>query len=111
MFHVILLGFCIILNYTWCFLQVPTVAHVQEKWQSVYNHLEAAPSGNKAQIFLTFSSGSGVFAHPRAVAELINPQLYEYLRAKTGLNQRFGIICMDFPAAPIIKMIIDFQLK
>lgn len=91
--------------------KVPTVAHVQEKWQSVYNHLEAAPSGNKAQIFLTFSSGSGVFAHPRAVAELINPQLYEYLRAKTGLNQRFGIICMDFPAAPIIKMIIDFQLK
>ncbi|XP_005927608.1 1-phosphatidylinositol phosphodiesterase [Haplochromis burtoni] len=91
--------------------KVPTLAHVQEKWQSVYNHLEAAPSGNKAQIFLTYSSGAGVFAHPRAVAQLINPQLYEYLRAKTDLNQRFGIICMDFPAAPIIQMIIDFQLK
>lgn len=91
--------------------KVPTLAHVEEKWQSVYNHLEAAPSGNKAQIFLTFSSGAGVFAHPRAVAQRINPQLYDYLGAKTDLNQRFGIICMDFPGAPIIQMIIDFQLK
>lgn len=85
--------------------------HVEEKWRSVYNHLEAAPSGNKAQIFLTFSSGAGVFAHPRAVAQRINPRLYDYLGAKTDPNQRFGIICMDFPGAPIIQMIIDFQLK
>ncbi|XP_030596289.1 uncharacterized protein LOC115787658 [Archocentrus centrarchus] len=91
--------------------KVPTLAHVEEKWQSVYSHLEAAPSGNKAQIFLTFSSGAGVFAHPRAVAQRINPQLYDYLGDKTDLNQRFGIICMDFPGAPIIQMIIDFQLK
>lgn len=85
--------------------------HVEEKWQSVYEHLEVAPAGNKAQIFLTFSSGAGVFAYPRAIAQRINAQLYDYLRAKTDLNQRLGIICMDFPAAPIIQMIIDFQLK
>lgn len=63
------------------------------------------------QIFLTYASGAGVFAHPRAVAQGINPQLYEYLQAKTNQNQRLGIICMDFPAAPMIQTIIDFQLK
>ncbi|XP_034560228.1 1-phosphatidylinositol phosphodiesterase-like [Notolabrus celidotus] len=91
--------------------KVPTLLHVEEKWQSVYDHLEATPTGNKVQIFLTFSSGAGVFAYPRAVAQRINTQLYDYLKAKTDMNQRFGIICMDFPASPMIQMIIDFQLK
>ncbi|XP_038581012.1 1-phosphatidylinositol phosphodiesterase [Micropterus salmoides] len=91
--------------------KVPTILHVKEKWQRVYEHLEAAPAGNKAQIFLTYTSGAGVFAYPGAVAQRINAQLYDYLRNKTDLNQRLGIICMDFPAAPIIQMIIDFQLK
>ncbi|KAM9385686.1 1-phosphatidylinositol phosphodiesterase [Pholidichthys leucotaenia] len=92
--------------------KVPTLSHVEDKWQSVYKHLEAAPTGNKYQIFLTFTSGAGVLAHPRAVAQHVNPLLYDYLMAKmTDLNQRFGIICMDFPAAPLIQMIIDFQPK
>lgn len=94
-----------------CCLQVPSLVYLEDKWRSVYEHLEAAPSGNMGQIFLTYASGAGVFAHPRAVAKAINPQLYEYLQAKTDQNQRFGIICMDFPAAPIIQTIIDFQLK
>lgn len=93
-----------------CDLQVPTLLHVEDKWKSVYDHLEAAPAGNMAQIFLTYSSGAGVFAHPRAVALRVNALLYNYLESKTDLNQRLGIICMDFPAAPIIQMIIDFQL-
>jgi len=91
--------------------KVPTLLHVEEKWQSVYDHLEAAPEGNKARIFLTFSSGAGVFAYPRAVAQRINAQLHNYLKAKPDMNRRFGIICMDFPAAPLIQMIIDFQLR
>lgn len=90
---------------------MPTLLNVEEKWKSVYEHLEAAPAGNMAQIFLTYSSGAGVFAHPRAVALRVNALLYDYLRAKTDLNQRLGIVCMDFPAAPMIQMIIDFQLK
>lgn len=94
-----------------CDLQVPTLLNVEEKWKSVYEHLEAAPAGNMAQIFLTYSSGAGVFAHPRAVALRVNALLYNYLESKTDLNQRLGIICMDFPAAPIIQTIIDFQLK
>lgn len=63
------------------------------------------------QIFLTFSSGAGLLAYPRAVALRVHPQLYDYLSAKTDRNQRLGIICMDFPAAPLIQMIIDFQLR
>lgn len=93
------------------YLQVPTLLHLEQKWQSVYDHLEAAPTGNMDQIFLTYSSGAGVFAYPRAIAQRINTQLYNYLKAKTDLNQRLGIICMDFPSAPMIQMIIDFQLK
>lgn len=91
--------------------QVPTLLQVEDKWRSVYNHLEAAPAGNKGQIFLTFSSGAGVFANPSAVAQRINPQLYDYLSAKSNQNLRFGIICMDFPASPLIQMIIDFQFR
>ncbi|CAN9503696.1 unnamed protein product [Ophioblennius macclurei] len=91
--------------------KVPTLLHVEDKWQSVYNHLEVAPAGNKGQIFLTFSSGAGVFAPPRAVAQRVNPQLYDYLSARSDQNLRLGIICMDFPAAPLIQMIIDFQLR
>nr|XP_020452937.1 uncharacterized protein LOC109958561 [Monopterus albus]XP_020452939.1 uncharacterized protein LOC109958561 [Monopterus albus]XP_020452940.1 uncharacterized protein LOC109958561 [Monopterus albus]XP_020452941.1 uncharacterized protein LOC109958561 [Monopterus albus]XP_020452942.1 uncharacterized protein LOC109958561 [Monopterus albus]XP_020452943.1 uncharacterized protein LOC109958561 [Monopterus albus] len=91
--------------------KVPTLLHVEEKWQSVYEHLEAAPVGNKAQIFLTYSSGAGWLAYPRIVAKRVNAKLYDYLRAKTSLNQRLGIICIDFPAAPIIQMITNFQLK
>ncbi|KAM7384394.1 hypothetical protein PAMA_011648 [Pampus argenteus] len=91
--------------------KVPTLLHVEQKWQSVYDHLEAAPTGDMGQIFLTYSSGAGVFAYPRAIAQRVNTQLYNYLKAKTDLNQRLGIICMDFPSAPMIQMIINFQLK
>ncbi|XP_010792228.1 uncharacterized protein [Notothenia coriiceps] len=91
--------------------KVPTLLHVEDKWQSVYHHLEAAPAGNLAQIYLTYSSGTGVFAYPRAVALRVNAQLFDYLSAKTDQKQRLGIICMDFPAAPTIQMIIDFQLR
>ncbi|XP_057684032.1 1-phosphatidylinositol phosphodiesterase [Corythoichthys intestinalis] len=91
--------------------KVPTLQYLEEKWRSVYEHLEAAPEGNKERMFLTYSSGAGIFAFPNTVAQQINPQLYEYLKAKTDPNQRFGIICMDFPAAPLIQTIISFQLK
>lgn len=92
-------------------MQVPVLSDVEKKWQSVFDHLEAAPAGNMDQIFLTFSSGAGLFAHPRAVALRVHPKLYDYLSAKTDHNQRLGIICMDFPAAPLIQMIIGFQLR
>ncbi|XP_054620021.1 1-phosphatidylinositol phosphodiesterase-like isoform X2 [Dunckerocampus dactyliophorus] len=91
--------------------KVPSLAQVPDKWQSAYNHLEAAAVGSKAQMFLTFSSGAGISAFPRSVAQRINPKLYKYLMAKKNKNQCFGIICMDFPSAPMIQSIINFQLK
>uniref|UniRef100_A0A3P9HN21 Si:dkey-266f7.9 n=1 Tax=Oryzias latipes TaxID=8090 RepID=A0A3P9HN21_ORYLA len=90
--------------------KVPSLLDLKSKWRSVFEHLEAAPAGNPEQMFLTFSSGAGVFANPRAVAHYMNPQLHHYLQAQTDSNRRFGIICMDFPAAPMIQRIIDFQL-
>ncbi|KAF7653812.1 hypothetical protein LDENG_00078200 [Lucifuga dentata] len=89
--------------------KVPTLLHVTAKWESVSKHLNAAPVGNKAQIFLTYTSGAGVFAPPRVVALYINEKLYHYLMGQSEQNQRFGIITMDFPAAPLIQMIIDFN--
>lgn len=80
-----------------------------EKWQSVREHLEAAVEGNKANIFLTYASGAGVFAYPNAVAQRINAKLYNYLTPHIGQHRRFGIITTDFPAAPLIQMIIDFN--
>jgi len=88
---------------------VPTLLHLEEKWQSVYDHLEAAPVGNKAQMFLTYASGAGVFTYPSLIAQRINRRLFDYLDAKMGQKQRFGIITTDYPAAPLIQMIIDFN--
>ncbi|KAJ3609091.1 hypothetical protein NHX12_023618 [Muraenolepis orangiensis] len=87
---------------------VPTLLHLPEKWQSVHKHLELAPVGNKSQMFLTFTSGTGVFAFPSPVAQRINAKLYDYLTYKTG-KVRLGVITMDFPAAPIIQKIVDFN--
>ncbi|KAG7271171.1 hypothetical protein CRUP_025486 [Coryphaenoides rupestris] len=87
--------------------KVFTIWHVPKKWQSVQQHLELAPVGNKAQLFLTFTSGNIHF--PLLVAKSINAKLYDYLGKKTGKDQRFGVIAMDYPAAPVIQMIIDFN--
>ncbi|XP_075995593.1 1-phosphatidylinositol phosphodiesterase, partial [Genypterus blacodes] len=89
--------------------KVPTLLHVREKWESVRKHLGAAPTGSESTMFLTFSSGAGLFAYPKTVALSINEKLYHYLMAQSGQKQRYGIITMDFPAAPIIQMIIDFN--
>ncbi|XP_056439141.1 1-phosphatidylinositol phosphodiesterase [Gadus chalcogrammus] len=89
--------------------KVPSLRQVPKKWQSVHKHLELAPVGNMAQMFLTYTSGTGVFAYPSAVAKRINAQMCNYLTGKTGKDHRFGVIIMDYPAAPIIQMIIDFN--
>uniref|UniRef100_A0AAZ3Q235 Phosphatidylinositol-specific phospholipase C X domain-containing protein n=1 Tax=Oncorhynchus tshawytscha TaxID=74940 RepID=A0AAZ3Q235_ONCTS len=89
--------------------KVPTLLHVAEKWQSVHEHLETAHVGNKAYIFLTYGSGAGIFAYPNAIAQRINARLYDYLMALMGQNRRFGIITMDFPASPLLQMIINFN--
>ncbi|KAL4629557.1 hypothetical protein GN956_G17011 [Arapaima gigas] len=89
--------------------KVPTLLHLHEKWQSIHKHLEAAEVGNKDQAFLTYSSGTGLFAFPTLVAQWINGQLLDYLQKKAGKPRRFGMISMDFPAAPLLQAIIDFN--
>ncbi|KAI2653064.1 1-phosphatidylinositol phosphodiesterase [Labeo rohita] len=82
---------------------------VEKKWTSVSTHLEAAAVGNKNQMFLTFSSGASILAHPNALAQLINPRLYEYLTGYVGQTKRFGIVTMDFPGAKLVQTIIGFN--
>ncbi|KAL0962240.1 hypothetical protein UPYG_G00337520 [Umbra pygmaea] len=89
--------------------KVPTLLHVAEKWNRVYEHLELAAVGNRAHIYLTYSSGAGLFACPNAVAKRINARLYDYLTAHLGQSVHFGIIAMDYPAAPLVQMIIGFN--
>ncbi|KPP65773.1 hypothetical protein Z043_115785 [Scleropages formosus] len=88
---------------------VPTLLHVPEKWQSVQKHLEAAEVGNKDRLFLSYASGAGLFAFPSFVAQRVNVQLLEYLTVRMGKPRRFGMISMDFPAAPLLQAIIDFN--
>lgn len=82
---------------------------VEKKWRSVYTHLEEAAVGNKNHMFLTYSSGASILAHPNALAKIINPRLHEYLKAYVGQRKRFGIITMDFPGAKLVQTIIGFN--
>lgn len=91
--------------------KVPSLVpeEVKKKWTSVYTHLEAAAVGNKKQMFLTYSSGAGVLAHPNSLAKIINPRLHEYLTGYVGQRKRFGIVAMDFPGAKLVQTIIGFN--
>lgn len=82
---------------------------VEKKWRSVSSHLEAATVGNKKRMFLTYSSGASILAHPNTLAWLINPHLYEYLTGYVGQSKRFGIVAMDFPGAKLVQTIIGFN--
>ncbi|XP_030648524.1 uncharacterized protein si:dkey-266f7.9, partial [Chanos chanos] len=91
--------------------QVPSLQteHVDQKWSSIHTHLEAAEVGSKDRIFLTYSSGASILAHPNSLAKRINPRLYDYLIERANQKRRYGIITMDFPAAPLVKLIIGFN--
>ncbi|XP_028647444.1 1-phosphatidylinositol phosphodiesterase [Erpetoichthys calabaricus] len=89
--------------------KVPTMMHINSKWQNVHEHLNMAAVGIRNTIFLTYSSGAGVAAYPNAVAMQINPRLLEYLQLRHGQNVRFGMIAMDFPSSMLIKTIIEFN--
>ncbi|XP_042632304.1 1-phosphatidylinositol phosphodiesterase-like isoform X1 [Cyprinus carpio] len=82
---------------------------VEKKWKSVSTHLEAAAVGNKNRMFLTYSSGASILAHPNSLARLINPRLHGYLTGYVGQRKRFGIVTMDFPGAKLVQTIIGFN--
>ncbi len=63
----------------------------------------------KNRMFLTYSSGASILAHPNALAWLLNPRLHEYLTGYVGQRKRFGIVAMDFPGAKLVQTIIGFN--
>lgn len=76
--------------------KVPTLFHIEEKWSLVKKHLQLSATDNKSENwFVTFTSGTGIFAHPVSVASVINPKLEELLKSEDSDNYR-GIVFMDF---------------
>ncbi|XP_038054920.1 1-phosphatidylinositol phosphodiesterase-like [Patiria miniata] len=77
---------------------------IQKKWNAVRGHLEKAQLGPTGTMYLTYSSGAGVFAWPDDVSERLNKMLAGYLGDSKA---KWGMIAMDFPNAKLIDMIID----
>uniref|UniRef100_UPI00358FF029 1-phosphatidylinositol phosphodiesterase-like n=1 Tax=Myxine glutinosa TaxID=7769 RepID=UPI00358FF029 len=89
--------------------KIPTIFDIPRKWDGVEQHFEDAIVGDKEIMYLTFTSGVGVLAYPKQVAEHMNLNLFNFLNHRSSQKQRLGTIIMDFPAAWIIKMIIDLN--
>lgn len=77
---------------------------INTKWDNVRSHLDEANDIHNTRMFLTYSSGAGACAHPHSVAWKINPKLYDYI---TDGKEKWGIVAMDFPGAPLVNKIID----
>jgi 1-phosphatidylinositol phosphodiesterase len=92
----------------------PLPAQMNAKWAAVARHLDAA-AGAPGSWHLTFTSGTGDFAHPRGIAAGmrfvpgINHRLLDYLATRRP-PRRLGTIAMDFPELPdgrLIRSIVE----
>ncbi|XP_039768345.1 1-phosphatidylinositol phosphodiesterase-like [Ornithorhynchus anatinus] len=81
------------------------------KWANVEAHLEAAVSGDRKKMYLTFCSGNGLFITPEKLARFINGCLYQYLNSRSDPTIRWGVVIMDFPGAELIRMIKDSNVR
>uniref|UniRef100_A0A8C4QJ93 Phosphatidylinositol-specific phospholipase C X domain-containing protein n=1 Tax=Eptatretus burgeri TaxID=7764 RepID=A0A8C4QJ93_EPTBU len=89
--------------------KIPTISKISLKWDGVKKHFKDAIVGDKKNMYLTYTSGVGVLAFPKQVAEHMNFKLFHFLNHRSTQRQRLGTIIMDFPAAWLIKMIIDLN--
>ncbi|XP_036372036.1 1-phosphatidylinositol phosphodiesterase-like [Megalops cyprinoides] len=86
----------------------------ENKMKRIRKHLAYAGSICASTVVLTESSASWLLKGPRGVAEMINPDLYNYLNDLQGSKDRpkcLGVIAMDFPGPDLIKAIIDFNFE
>ncbi|XP_022106829.1 uncharacterized protein LOC110987958 [Acanthaster planci] len=83
---------------------------IARKRESVKRHLEKAIRGPPSTMYLTYSSGTGTFAWPVAVARKINKFLCDFLGRRIG-KDKLGIIAMDFPSSELIGKIIDSNFE
>lgn len=96
----------------------PLPWQIDDKWDAVARNLDAAansPTGG----YITFTSGTSDFIHPRAIAAGIpfvagiNQRLLDHLAVRR-VRQRLGTIVMDFPELPdrrLIQSLVDANLR
>jgi hypothetical protein len=79
-----------------------------KKWTLVSNHLDAAITGGKNELYANFLSGSTLSASPWEVAEAINPPCFDKLSIYHHNNNpvRVGMIMADLPGAGLVDAII-----
>ena len=76
--------------------KVPLVSDIENKRKSIENNLiHSSKTENERDWFITFVSGTGVFAYPNIVAKKINPKLLDFLSKNENEKYR-GIIFLDF---------------
>jgi len=77
------------------------------KWDAIHAELlkSQAETDSKAW-YLNFTSFAGVPYLPYTFAEKNNPQVYNFLNSTKGSNY-WGVIPMDFPATPLVSLIIN----
>ncbi|XP_077991778.1 1-phosphatidylinositol phosphodiesterase-like [Glandiceps talaboti] len=87
---------------------VPTLFHLNSKWEHVKNALTVALQSKEQKIHLTFSSAAGIGAYPDIIALRINPKLLNLLQSQEiQVNPRhWGMIAIDFPGEDLIQEII-----
>ncbi len=95
---------------------VPNVGAIATKRDQVRRFLDATSAGDRSRMYVNFTSGSSVFAHPQHVAggafgvQGVNPFLLTYLRQGPEVHTpvtRTGAVLLDFPGGALIDRIID----
>ena len=81
---------------------------INHKWDFIQKLFDSAKSDASDNWYINFSSGATTGAYPNAVADRINPRLYDYLGA-ANFSNRLGSIVMDFPDDKLIRRIISLN--
>jgi len=82
---------------------VPTVFHLNKKWNKVRDKLVEARSGPAATWYVNFCSGSSGGCYPYTVATAVNPSALNFINNRPA---RWGMVVMDFPGERLIDALI-----
>jgi 1-phosphatidylinositol phosphodiesterase len=94
---------------------VPNVRAIATKRDRVRRHLDRTSAGDPGRLYVNFTSGASLFAHPQQVAggsggvQGVNPFLLTYLNEGPEVHapvRRTGIVYLDFPGGQLINRII-----
>jgi 1-phosphatidylinositol phosphodiesterase len=92
---------------------VPTLFHIKGKWETARGHLEESAGRNRQTLYVTFLSGVGVGAYPRAVAvgalwfTGVNHYALHWLEAH--VMSRTGVVMMDYPGPDLVEAILRYN--